>query len=407
MDKNSRIRWIILFAGFLLTFMGGFSYAWGSFVIPLMSSFNWTKSEATLPFTIFMITFALVMFPAGRLQDIHGPRKVSAAGAVLFIIAYGLASLVILIPYPWWLQVTYGIIGGIACGLTYACAAPPARKWFPDKPGFAISLAIMGFGLAAVFAAPYKAGFLIPTYGIYGTLLIIGIATLVISLLAALLMKNPPLDWKPPTWKASAAKTARFAAHEATPGELVKSPIFWTSWVTFALVIAGGLMCIPIIPAYGELIIKLSPVEAAGATAVFAGFNGFGRPVAGYLSDRFGIVWVMIITYVIQSLILILFNIVAVNLLMLYISAALLGWGFAVTLALFPTLSAYYFGIKHFGVNYGLLFTAFGVGALAPSMGAAIFDATGSYTHAFVTAGIMAAVGFVLCVILKTRYKLA
>lgn len=406
MDSNLKMRWTIPFAGFLLAFMGGFSYAWGSFVLPLVSAYNWTTSEATMPFTVFMVVFALVMFPAGRLQDLYGPKKISVVGAVLFIIAYGLASLVVYIPYPWWLLVTYGVLGGIACGLTYACVAPPARKWFPDKPGFAISSAVMGFGLAAVFAAPLKAERIIPAFGIDGTLLMIGIATLVVSLVASLLIKNPPTNWNPLNMKPKAAKSSN-KVNEAAPSDLIKSPIFWTSWATFALVIAGGLMCIPIIPTYGELVIKLSPGQAAGAIAIFAAFNGFGRPVAGYLSDRFGAVWVMILTYALQSLTLLLFSVFSVSLPTLYISSALLGWGFAVTLALFPTLTAYCFGTKHLGVNYGLLFTAFGVGALAPSIGAAIFDATGSYTPAFLIAGIMATAGFILCVVLKTKYKLA
>lgn len=406
MDNNLKWRWTIPFAGFLLAFMGGFSYAWGSFIVPLVSTYNWTTSEATMPFTIFMVVFAFVMFPAGKLHDLFGPKKVSAAGAVLFILAYGLASLVTRMPYPWWLQITYGVLGGIACGLTYACVAPPARKWFPDKPGFAISTAVMGFGLAAVFAAPLKAETIIPMYGIGGTLLLIGVATLFVSLFAAYLIKNPPSDWNPSKSQAKSVKSST-KVKDATPKDLVKSPIFWTSWLTFAMVIAGGLMCIPIIPAYGELILNLSAVEAAGAIAVFASFNGFGRPLAGYLSDKFGAVWVMIVTYLIQAATLLLFANVAVNLSSLYVCAALLGWGFAVTLALFPALTASCFGTKHLGVNYGMLFTAFGVGALAPSIGAAIFDATGSYTTAFITAGIMASIGLVLCVMLKIKYKLA
>jgi len=112
LDKSVKMRWTVPFAGFLLAFMGGFSYAWGAFVVPLVTTFGWTTAEATMPFTVFMVVFALVMFPAGRLQDIIGPQKVSAIGAVLFMVAYGLASLVGRFPYPWWLQITYGILTG-------------------------------------------------------------------------------------------------------------------------------------------------------------------------------------------------------------------------------------------------------------------------------------------------------
>jgi OFA family oxalate/formate antiporter-like MFS transporter len=83
--------------------MGGFSYAWGVFIQPMEEKFGWTTAEATLPFTVFVMIFAIFMIPAGRLQDKMGPRRVSAIGAVLFFVSYSLAALVDRFPYPWWL----------------------------------------------------------------------------------------------------------------------------------------------------------------------------------------------------------------------------------------------------------------------------------------------------------------
>lgn len=400
-------RWSIPFAGFLLSLMGGFAYTWGVLVVPMMEEFGWTKAEATLPFSVFVVVFALVMVPAGRLQDKVGPRKVSSLGAVLFFIAYGLAALVNQFPYSWWMVITFGLIGGTACGLTYACIAPPAQKWFPDKPGLAVSLAVMGFGLAALFFAPLKSQYLIPTYGLEGNLLIMAVLTSTVSLFAALLIRNPPDDWKPPAWELNGeANPIKIISHESTPRDLIGSPQFWIIWLTFALVVAGGLMCISVIPAYAELVVELTALEAAGAIAVFAGFNGFGRPLAGFLSDRFGAVRIMIVTYVIQAMVLLSFPLLAITLPTLYIAAALLGWGFAVSLALFPVLTASYFGTQHMGANYGVVFTAFGVGALAPTASAAIYDATASYAPAFISAGIMAGIGSILCLVLKRKYAL-
>lgn len=400
-------RWSIPFAGFLLSLMGGFAYTWGVSVVPMMDEFGWSEAEAALPFSIFIIMFSLVMVPSGWLQDKIGPGKVSAFGAILFFVAYGLAALVYQFPYSWWLVITFGLIGGRACGLTYACIAPPAIKWFPDKPGVAVSLAVMGFGLSALFFAPIKSEYLIPTYGLSGTLLIIAILTSSVSLFAAWLIKNPPDDWKLPAWEGRGKdRQIKTTEHESTPRELISSSQFWIIWLTFALVIAGGLMCISVIPAYGEIAVGLSAVEAAGAIAIFAGFNGFGRPVAGFLSDRFGTIKVMITTYVVQTIVLLSFPFYATTLPTLYIATALLGWGFAVTLALFPVLTAASFGTRHMGVNYGIVFTAFGIGALAPTAGAAIYDATASYAPAFILAGIMAGTGTVLCIVLKKKYAL-
>jgi OFA family oxalate/formate antiporter-like MFS transporter len=407
MGKYVGTRWSIPFAGFLLTLMGGFAYAWGVFIVPMVDRFEWTTAEAALPFTVFMVVFTIMTVPAGKLQDVIGPRKVSAIGALLFLVAYGSAALVGRLPYTWWLVVTYGVIGGVACGLTYACAVPPARKWFPDRPGLAISFAVMGFGLAAVVFAPLKADHLIPAYNIEGTLLIIGIVCLVVCLFAAWLIRNPPDGWTPPGGERKRrAHQAIIIIHESTPRDLISSSLFWIIWLTFALMTAGGLMAIPIIPAFGELVIGLTAVEAAGAIAVFAGFNGFGRPVAGFLSDRFGLVWVIVVTYVIQAMTLLSFHLFAVSLTTLYIAAALLGWGFAVNLALFPALTASCFGTKHLGVNYGMVLTASGLGALMPAVGAAIYDATGYFTWAFLLAGVMAVIGLILSVVLAKKYGL-
>ncbi len=407
MNKYILTRWSVPFAGFLLAFMGGISYAWGVFIIPMTTTFDWTHAEATMPFTMFMVVFAITMVPAGMLQDKIGPRKVSLAGAVLLFIAYSLASLVVVFPYAWWLVLTYGLIGGVACGLIYACVAPPARKWFPDKPGLAISFAVMGFGLAAVIVAPLKANYLIPNYGIGGTLLILAIITSLVCIFAAWLIRNPEKNWKPLGWIPKASKDTKdqVSRHTLKPSSIIKSPLFIQIWLMFVLVAAGGLVAIGTIPAYGETILGLTPIEAAVAISIFAGLNGFGRPIAGFLSDKFGIMSVMIITYTIQAFAFLSIPFFATTELTLYIVAALLGWGYAVTLALFPTLTSRCFGVKNMGVNYGLVFTAFGVGAISPLVGSWVFDSTGSFASIFIFAGILTGLGLILSIVISKKYS--
>ncbi len=178
------------------------------------------------------------------------------------------------------------------------------------------------------------------------------------------------------------------------------------TWLTLGSVIAGGLMSIGLIPAFG-LSVGLSSAEAAVAISIFAAFNGFGRPVAGFLADRYGIMRVMIATYCLQTAVLLIFPVFAVTLPALYLASALLGWGFAVTLGLFPVLTAACFGVKHLGSNYGLVFTAFGLGAFAPFLGSWAFGLTGSYATAFTAAGVLAGVGVILCAVMKRQYKLS
>jgi OFA family oxalate/formate antiporter-like MFS transporter len=398
-----KTRWIIPLAGFLLGLMGGLSYTWGVYVSPLADRFGWSTGAAVLPFTVFMVVFAIAMVPAGRLQDRLGPRRIASAGALLFFAAYGLAALVGRFPFVWWLTTSYGVLGGIACGLTYACVAPPVRKWFPDRPAFAVSTSVMGFGLAALVFAPLKAAVLIPRFGIEATLLIDALMTSVVSLAAAGMLRNPPVGYAVPVTRSAVVVQD---PHDVAPRDMARSPIFWLLWTALALVVAGGLTSVGLIPSYGKLVLQLTPARAAIATSVFAGFNGFGRPLAGYLGDRFGSVRVMIVTCIIQAITFLLFTTLAVDRATLYMTAALLGWGFAATLALFPTMTSNSFGTRHLGVNYGFVFTAFGVGALGPTAGAAVSDVTGSYAPVFVSAGILAGLALVLFVILNRRFHL-
>ena len=392
-------RWRIVLAGFLLALMGGMSYAWGVLVLPLMDRFGWTKAEAALPFTVFLLVFALAMVPAGRLQDRLGPRAVATAGALLYFVAYAGAALIGHMPSVWWLVATYGVLGGIACGLTYACIAPPARKWFADKPALAVSTAVMGFGLAALVLAPLKSEYLIVVHGIEGTFVVIGAATLVVDLLAARLLRNPPEGWSPPVGSAARAAAA-VPALELTPLQMARTARFWLIWLTFGAVISGGLVAIGLIPAYGHAI-GLDSAQAALAISVFAAFNGFGRPLGGLLADRHGVLPVMLATYAVQAAVLLAFPVYAQTLPALYIAAALLGWSFAVTLGLFPVLTSSCFGVRHLGANYGLVFTAFGAGALVPLWASWLHDRSGSWGPAFFAAGVLAVLGLVLCIALR------
>ena len=408
MEKKIRPRWTAPFAGFLLTLMAGMAYAWGVFVVPIVDNFGWTTAEATLPFTVFMAVIGICVIPAGMLQDRMGPRIIAAIGAILFIVAYGLAALVGHFPYPWWLLITYSLIGGTGAGLVYACAAPPARKWFPDRPGFAISCAVAGFGLAAVLFAPLKANYLISSYGIEGSLLIMGIACVLVCLIGAWLISNPPDGWEPPRGghNKGAVKQMRVIS-ELGPRKVLRSPIFWLLYAGFFLVLFGAMMTVGLIAAFGELVVRLTPAQAGMAVAIFAGFNGFGRPIAGWLCDRFGTVWVMMVSFAGQGLALATFPLFATTQSTLYIAAALVGWGLAVSVAAYPIITAICFGTKHLGVNYGMVLSSLAPAALAPALGAAIYDATGSFAPGFVFAGTAAFITVVLCAVLKRKYRLA
>jgi MFS transporter, OFA family, oxalate/formate antiporter len=400
-------RWVVLFGGFLLSLMGGMSYAWGSFVLPLVQGWGWSTAEANLPFTVMIIVFALAMIPAGALQDKYGPRKVATVGAVMFLVGYSSAALMRYFPSPAWLTLTYGAGVGIACGLTYATIAPTARKWFPDRPGFAVSTAVMGFGLAAVVFAPLKKQ-MIDMWGVDGTLLVLGVFVAAVAMVGTRLVRNPPPGWMPPSTASDSQRSSKAPqTQNIPPGEFVRTPRFFILWLALAAVIGGGLTAIGLLTAYGELELKLAPAIAALAVSFYSLANGVGRPFVGWLADKKGTMRVMLIVYAVQATVFIALPWVATSPVSLFLSSLLLGLGYATTFALFPVVVAAVSGTRYLGMNYGMVFSAFGLGAITSLLGSWLLDVTGEFTSAFLLAGFATVFGLILLFILNKKYEVA
>jgi len=404
-------RWSIPIAGLLLTLMGGISYAWGVFVVPLQERFGWGRAEAMLPLSIYLLLFTTGgMIYGGMLQDKYGPRKIPAIGGVLFLVGYLLATQVGRFPYVWWLLITYGVIGGLGCGLAYSAAVPAARKWFPDRTAVAVAVSVTGFGLAATVFAPLLTR-LIASVGIEGAFLILGIVTSTVTMFASWMERLPPAGWAPPGWDAAKAGSAAamFAPRrEATLQEALKSSQFYLLWAGFFAVIFGGLMAMAHIVPYGISVLSMARPAAALAAVFFGLTNGLGRPIAGLIAEKVGPVKVMLVTYLVTGITFLMFTTIATTPFTLYASAVIFGWGFAVTMGLFPTLATIAFGVKNLGAVYGGLVTAFGAGAFFGPMAAAwAYDLYSSYNMPFAIAGILSLVGWSICLfVYKLRYKM-
>ncbi len=404
-------RWSIPVAGLFLTLMGGIAYAWGVFVVPLQTAFGWSRADAVLPVSVFLVTYAVVgMLLGGYLQDKFGPRRIIILGAICFFVGYALAAQVHHLPYVWWLVLTYGLIGGAGSGFVYSAVIPTCRKWFPDRTAVAVAIGVTGFGLAAVFFAPWLSH-LLGTIGIGSTFLVLAAITSAVSLVGAWIYRLPPAGWTAPQGKEGqpAGSTIMLAPRtEKTLAEAMKTPLFYLLWLGFFSVIFGGLMAMAHLVPYGRTILGLEAPVAALAMVFFGLTNGFGRIAAGLLAEKFGPANVMLGSYVFVGLGFLLFNTLALTAGTLYFFAFLFGWGFAVTLGLFPTLTTVSFGVKNLGAVYGAVITAFAAGAFfGPMVGGWAYDATGTYVTPFAMAGTFALFGWTLVLLAyKLKYKL-
>jgi MFS family permease len=393
--------WTVTLAGLGLNLALGVLYAWSMFGKQLTEpidagGFGWTRTASTLPYTCAIACFALMMIPAGRFQDRFGPRVVATAGAVLCGAGLMLASL----GGPdrlWPVVLGFGVCAGAGIGLGYAAATPAAVKWFPPaKKGLITGIVVAGFGLAPVYIAPLSR-YLLTTQGINRSFLIFGIVFLAVATLAAQFLNNPPTKPAPnqpsPSPAAGTPNTGSSVANAVTTDctwrEMIRTPTFWSLYLQYACGATAGLMII------GH-VAKIVSVQSGGViqagflfVALLAVFNAAGRVVGGVVSDIIGRASAMIIVFALQATTLFFFD-QFTSITAFLFGAALVGFNYGACLSLFPATAADYWGTRNLGLNYGILFTAWGVGGVfGPMLAGSIADSTGSYGAAYQVAGAL------------------
>lgn len=391
--------WIVTFAGMGLNLTLGILYAWSMFSKQLTESianngFGWSKTAATLPYTIAIAVFAFVMVPAGRLQDRFGPRIVATVGALLT----GTGLIVASFASPaniFFAIIGFGVLGGTGIGLGYAAATPAAVKWFSaEKKGLIVGLVVGGFGLAPVYIAPL-AKYLLATYGINNSFRILGITFMVIATLLAQFITNPsaPLPALPGIRTAAPTNPDH---KDYSWQQMLRTPAFYSLYIQYACAATAGLMII------GHLA-KIVSVQSGNTikigfvfVALLAIFNAAGRVVAGFVSDYIGRVVTIAMVCLMQSLVMFFFP-QFTSITDFILGSTVVGFNYGACLALFPATTADYWGTRNMGLNYGILFTAWGVGGIfGPILAGRIADATGSYALAFsVASGLLLLAVFV------------
>ncbi len=370
----------------------GTLYGWSVFVAPLEGRFGWKRADTSMVFTIAVIVFALSFVVAGRIQDKFGPLACSLAGGILVSLGFYLCSYTTSLGY---LYVCFGVIGGLGNGFGYATPIPVMAKWFPDKRGLAVGLAVGGYGAGSAIFGPLAQLKLIPAYGLPATFQILGAIFLVMTMVGAVLLRNPPAGYRPGGWSPAAAKSA--AARDFTPGEMLRTPTFFLMWGGYALGCSAGLMVI------SQLVPFATSVGIAGAalstmTLVVGAFgNGSGRILSGWMSDRLGRINVLRTMIGICMIAMPALYAAGSNVVLLYAAVFVVYWCYGTQLSVNGVAASDFWGTKNAGVNYGILFTAWGVaGIIGPRIGGVLYDRYHNYQAAFYTAAVLSGVAL-LC----------
>jgi OFA family oxalate/formate antiporter-like MFS transporter len=394
MSTSHRQRWIIVVAAIIVQMCLGAVYAFSVLVPPLEAEFHWTRIETSPAFTIALLVFALSMIPAGRLQDRKGPAIVATLGGILLVAGMVLSSFTSSLM---WFYVSYGVVGGLGLGLAYVTPIATCVKWFPDKKGLITGLAVFGFGAGSIVFSPLWT-YLIGFFGWRNTFLATGILFALLVLPFAQLLKNPaqgfcPEGWKPP----EKAKTAR----DYGPGRMLRTTAMFLLWASFWFGTTAGLMMIGAAKQATMELAVLDGVTASLAVSVLGFFNAFGRVIWGFSGDRFGREKILPLIFAICSGALFLIAFIHEPLIFV-IGMFIVGLTFGGFLALYPAITADFYGTKNLGINYGIIFTAYGAGAvLGPLMAGYFKTFANSYVPAFYVAGSLAFVGIILALFVK------
>ena len=390
-------RWLLVILGMVINLCLGTIYSWSVFVGPLTNHFTKdlgqmvTASDILLPFSVFLAFFAIAMPLTGKYIEKYGPRNITIIGGILTGLGWLLASFATSVPM---LYVVYGVIGGIGVGIAYGVPVAVAARWFPDRRGLAVGLTVLGFGFSA-FITANLAGYLIGAYGVMNTFRIFGVAFVILTILLALPMKFPKAGWVPRGWMPPAPKPGEQKACEFNRSQMLKSRSFYGLWACFFIGCLAGLMAISIAKPMGTDV----GIETGLATVlvgVFAIFNGFGRPVFGALTDKLTPRNTVMVSFILIAIVsLLMWQIPSVP---VYLLTFVVLWGcLGGWLAIAPTTTGSYFGTGDYPRCYGVVFLAYGAGAIAgPQLAGFIKTSTGSYLGVFPYVLALAVIGLVI-----------
>lgn len=415
MSTSSNKGWQVVIAGTGINLALGVLYAWSIFKGAIQASikkggpdaFQWSLSSVNDPYAVCCLAFAFSMIVAGKCQDKIGPARTALIGGVL--VGAGFTMMSYSNSYAAWV-LGFGILAGSGFGFGYSAATPPALKWFSSKKtGLIAGIVVAGFGLAPVYIAPLSS-YLLGVYGIQKSMLILaaGFAVIVCGLSFALV--NPPKGFVPaePALKDDGKPVvAKKAVYDANVGEMLRSPKFYLLWFTFFIGAGAGLM---VIGSVAGLAKHSMGNMAFVAVAIMAIGNASGRVIAGVLSDKIGRRATLTIMLAFQAILM--FAAIPVvgseSAVLLVLLASLIGFNYGSNLTLFPSFAKDYWGFKNYGLNYGVLFSAWGVGGFVMGRLSEMLNAQpGGLNKSFILSGTLLATGVISTFFLREKKAVA
>jgi MFS transporter, OFA family, oxalate/formate antiporter len=379
----------LIFGIICMVMIANLQYGWTLFVNPIDQQYHWGRTAIQFAFTIFVLTETWLVPIEGYLIDRFGPRLMISASGVLVAIAWLINSMADSL----FLLYVGAAIGGVGAGVIYGGSVGNALKWFPDRRGLAAGLTAAGFGAGSALTVIPIAN-MIQSSGYQSAFLWFGLGQGLVVLIVALMLRAP----EPGEVPAPAAPAVQQSRRDYTPGQVLKTPVFWIMYAMFVMVGAGGLMAVAQLgPIATDFNVAKTPVSLVGLTLPALTFaltidrvlNGICRPFFGWVSDHIGRENTMFGAFLLEGIGIYALLLFAGNPVFFVILSGLVFFAWGEIYSLFPATCTDIYGRKFATTNYGMLYTAKGTASLLVPLANVLTAATGSWHAVFNVAAVL------------------
>lgn len=377
-------RWMVPPAALCIHLCIGQVYAFSVFNLPMTRLIGITESApedwklTTLGwiFSISIVCLGLSAAFAGRWLEQVGPRKAMLLSATCFGGGFLVSALGIWLHVIWLVYLGYGVLGGIGLGIGYISPVSTLIKWFPDRPGMATGMAIMGFGGGAMIGSPLAVGLMDlfsgpESVGVAPTFLTMGLIYFTFMAIGALLVRLPPEGWLPAGYQPPAESSKLITTAHVHVDEALKTPQFYLVWMVLFLNVSAGIGVLGQASAMSQEMMpgKIEAAAAAGFVGLLSIFNMVGRFIWASTSDYLGRKNTYLVFFALgMALYAAVPPAAAMGSVLLYVLCycvimSMYGGGFATVPAYLKDL----FGTMHVGAIHGRLLTAWAAaGVMGP-----------------------------------------
>ncbi len=404
--KKPLNRWVLAIVGVIVMLFAGMVYAWTVMSAPIAAMYpEWTKAQLSTTFTVVMFCFCIGGFLGGVLSKKVKPWIILISSAVLFILGFFIASratsLIVL-------YLGFGVLAGLGSGFAYNAVMTFVGKWFPDKQGLISGILLMGFGIGAFIVGKIYTS-LTPSDGSPAwrtSFLIFGIIIAAVVAISAFFISPPPIGWTAPAPKKASKKKVVQSYEEINTITMFKRSSFWLFFIWAVFLSAAGLM---VVSQGTPMAMETMGISASNATAAQMGsiativglisiFNGVGRIIFGYLFDKIGRFWTMLLGGIvfIVAMLLVLWALKGHSQVILVLAYIVSGLGYG---CVTPTNSAFaslFYGMKNYPVNLPIINMNLLIASFGSTIAGAVYDSTGSYVTVIILVLALLVVGTIL-----------